>query len=186
MDTNQALKAHAGGEAHAAARLAPLVYAQLRKLAARYLRHERPGHSLCPTDLVHEAYLRLVDPDRINWQGKTHFMSLAARQMRRILVESARAHKAQKRGGGGRRVTLADDLAQVPGSSFDVLALNEAIENLGNLSPRQAEVVELRFFGGLTVSEIAYILDVSERTVKGDWRVARAWLLRELDRRAGH
>jgi len=180
MDATQTLEDHVGGDPGAAAQLLPLVYDRLRALAARYMQRERPGHSLCPTDLVHEAYGRLVDNTRISWQGKTHFFAMAAKQMRRILVDSARAHKASKRGGGLNRVTLDDNAAFTPGIALDFLALNEALEKLSELSSRQGEAVELRFFGGLNVRETAYVLGVSERTVNQDWRTARAWLSREL------
>jgi RNA polymerase sigma factor (TIGR02999 family) len=185
MDVTQALEDHVAGDRGAASQLLPLVYDRLRALAARYMRQERPGHSLCPTDLVHEAYVRLVDITRISWQGKTHFFAMAARQMRRILVESARAHKAQKRGGNLQRVTLDDEAAFSPSVALDVLALNEALERLSELSSRQGEVVELRFFGGLSVRETAYVLGVSDRTIDQDWSVARAWLSRELSRAQG-
>ena len=160
--------------------LLPLVYDELRRLAASYLRRERPGQTLQPTALVHEAYLRLMKdrPDR--WQNRAHFCAIAAHSMRQILIERARARGAQKRGGAQPRVTL--DEALVPGQapSVDLVALDEALERLERLDPEQARLVELRFFGGLTIEETAEAMDISPATVKRHWTVARAWLAREL------
>jgi RNA polymerase sigma factor (TIGR02999 family) len=172
--------AHSDGDPNAASRLLPLVYDQLRALAGKYMQGERPDHTLQPTALVHEAYLRLIDADRIDLQGKTHFFALAATQMRRILAEHARARKAAKRGGGARRVTLSDAKAFREDGVVDMLALDEAMDRLTLESPRQSRVVELRYFGGLSVEETARILDLSASTIKGDWRMAKAWLAREL------
>lgn len=180
MDATAAFEARAAGQRNAAARFVPVVYQQLEALARRYVAGERPGSSLEPNDLVHEAYLRLIDASRISWAGKTHFFAVAAVQMRRVLVDRARAHRARKRGGSFARVTLDEEIAEAPGNTLDVLALEEAIEKLRALDERQAAVIELRFFGGLTNEEVAYVLEVSERTVKEDWRVARAWMAREL------
>lgn len=180
MDPTEALEAHAAGDREVASQLLPLVYRQLRVLAQRYLRRERADHSLQPSDLVHEAYLRLVDASRVSWQGKTHFFAVSARQMRRILVDHARARRAQRRGGGAGRLTLRESIVPSPGTPVDVLALDEALEKLAARSPRQSRIVELRFFGGLTIPETAGALGVSEKTVKQDWRMARVWLLREL------
>lgn len=163
-----------------AARLLPLVYDELRALAASYLRGERPGATLQPTAIVHEAYLRLVDPERVDWKGKTHFFAVAALQMRRILVEHARAAAAEKRGGGLRRVTFSSDMAVAPDRMIELLALDEALAALGRRNERRARVAELRLFAGLLVKETAEHLGVSERTVKDDWRFARAWLMKEL------
>ena len=180
MDTTDALEAHAAGRCAAAPELLPLVYDELRLLAGRYLRGERIDHSLRPSDLVHEAYLRLVDSSRISWQGKTHFFAMSARQMRRILVEHARARNAHKRGGGAKRLAIHENMAASETMSLDVLALDEALDRLATLSPRQSHTVELRFFGGMTIRETAHVLGVSDETVKQDWRMARAWLSREL------
>jgi RNA polymerase sigma factor (TIGR02999 family) len=174
------LASHAAGDGRAADELLPLVYRELRALAAHYLRGERPGATLQPTALVHEAYLRLVDQERIDWQGKTHFYAMAATQMRRILVERARARDAVKRGGGGRRVTLTEALASTADPSVELLALDQALVRLAARSPRQAQVAELRLFAGLLPRETALCLGVSERTIKEDWRVARSWLMKEL------
>ncbi len=179
-EATQVLVDYAGGNAAAASRLLPLVYDELRALAAHYMRNERPDHTLQPTALVHEVYLRLIDASRVDWRGKTHFFALAARQMRRILVEHARAHRASKRGGGARKVTLDEAVAITPNGVLDVLALDAALDRLAQESSRQVKVVELRFFGGLSVEETAHILEVTDRTVQRDWRVAKAWLSREL------
>jgi RNA polymerase sigma factor (TIGR02999 family) len=180
LSPTQALMAHARGDRDAASRFLPLVYDELRRLAGHYMRHERRDHTLEPTALVHEAYLRLIDGPQVDFAGKTHFFALAAKQMRRVLVEYARARKAAKRGGGARKLTLDDTLAVTQDGLLDMLALDEALERLARESPRQSRVVELRFFGGLSLTETADVLDVSEGTVKGDWRVARAWLFRDL------
>jgi RNA polymerase sigma-70 factor (ECF subfamily) len=163
--------------------LLPVVYQELRRLAAGYIRHEKPGQTLQPTALVHEAYLRLMKdrPDR--WQNKAHFCAIAAHSMRQILIERARARNAQKRWGEKARITLEEELVQGGERSVDLLALDEAIERLAALAPEQARIVELRFFGGLTVEETADALDISPATVKRHWTVARAWLARELEGR---
>ena len=163
--------------------LLPVVYQELRRLAAGYIRHEKPGQTLQPTALVHEAYLRLMKdrPDR--WQNKAHFCAIAAHSMRQILIERARARNAQKRWGEKARITLEEELVQGGERTVDLLALDEAIERLAALDPAQARIVELRFFGGLTVEETADALDVSPATVKRHWTVARAWLARELEGR---
>ena len=170
----------ADGDRQAVGRLLPLVYEDFRALASRHLARERAGHTLQPTALVHEAFLKLVDQSRVNWQGRTHFFAVGAQAMRRILVEHARSRKRLKRGGEAHRVLLDEGVALVEGNPADVLALDEALVKLATLDERQARVVEYRFFGGLTMEEIAEVLDVSKRTVEGEWRVARAWLHREL------
>jgi RNA polymerase sigma factor (TIGR02999 family) len=181
----QALIAHSGGDPMAAAELLPLVYGRLRALAGHYMRLERPDHTLQPTALVHEAYLRLIDGAQVDWHGRTHFFAVAAIQMRRVLAEHARSRRAQKRGGGARKVTVSDPVAIIPGGMLDMLVLDEALEKLARHSQRQSRVVELRFFGGLSVEETAHVLEVSPSTVKGDWRVAKAWLARELSTSSG-
>ncbi len=160
--------------------LLPLVYDELRRLAEGYLRRERPGHTLQPTALVHEAYLRLVDQDRVDWQGRTHFLAVGAHMMRRLLIDHARGRGRVRRGGDRQRLTLDDEMAAVAGQDVDLLALHEALETLAELDERQARIVELRFFAGLRVDEVAQVLGVSRRTVEGDWTHARAWLRREL------
>lgn len=161
--------------------LLPLVYQELRRLAASYLRRERPGQTLQPTALVNEAYLRLLKdrPDR--WQNRAHFCAIAAHSMRQILIERARARGAQKRGGARARVTLDEALVAGGNRDIDLVALDEALERLAKLDPEQARLVELRFFGGLTVEETADAMHVSPATVKRHWTVARAWLARELE-----
>ena len=161
--------------------LLPLVYQELRRLAAGYLRRERAGYTLQPTALVNEAYLRLLKdrPDR--WQNRAHFCAIAAHSMRQILIERARARGAQKRGGARARVTLDEALVAGGERSIDLVALDEALERLAALDPDQARLVELRFFGGLTVEETAEAMNISPATVKRHWTVARAWLAREME-----
>lgn len=161
--------------------LMPLVYGELRRLAAHYLRGERPGQTLQPTALVHEAYLRLLKdrPDR--WQNRAHFSAIAAHAMRQILIDRARARDALKRGGGQPRVTFDESLpVQAPDGSIDLLALDAALERLAALDPQQARIVELRYFGGLTIEETAEAMGASPATIKRHWTLARAWLLKEL------
>jgi RNA polymerase sigma-70 factor, ECF subfamily len=171
-----------GDRTAAAAKLMPLVYDEFRALAARHLRRERANHTLQPTALVHEAYMRLIDQTRVGWQGRTHFFAVGAQAIRRILVDHARQRKRQKRGGGAQKITLDDSVALAPQREEQVLALDEALEKLTKLDPRQAQVVEMRFFAGMSVEEVADQLGVSKRTVEGDWTMARAWLMRELSR----
>ena len=177
---SQVLNEIKNGDQRAADKLLPLVYDEFRALARHYLAQERANHTLQPTALVHEAYMKLVDQTRVDWQGRSHFFAVAAQAMRRILVDHARARQRDKRGGGRARVALEEDVALSPQKDEDVLALDEALQALAKLDPRQAKVVELRFFGGLSVEEVAQALGVSKRTVEGDWTFARAWLSREL------
>lgn len=170
----------AAGEDDATERLMPLVYDQMRQIAQRLLRHESPGHTLQPTALVNEAFLRLAGKNNIDWQGKTHFFAIGAKVMRRILVDHARGKRAQKRGGEQCRIPLSDELCVSNRNDEDVLAIEEALEKLEDLDARQAKVVELRFYGGLTVEEVAEALGVSKRTIESDWTMVRAWLRREL------
>lgn len=161
--------------------LIPLVYEELRKLAHSFMRSEGRNHTLQTTALVHEAYVRLVDQRAAKWQNRAHFFAIAAQAMRRILVDHARAHLATKRGGEVERVPLEDDLVSLsPLQSATLVSLDEALTRLATIWPRQSQVIELRFFGGLTEEEAAEILKVSSRTVKRDWRLARAWLNREI------
>ncbi|HYU78679.1 MAG TPA: sigma-70 family RNA polymerase sigma factor [Vicinamibacterales bacterium] len=171
------------GDPLAVSKLMPLVYDELRKLAASYLRRERPGQTLQATALVNEAYIRLIAERAHNWQNRTHFLAIAALSMRQILVQRARRRHAAKRGGDPERITLDEQLvpsaANRPGD-IDVLALDRALQRLSALDERQAKVVELRYFGGLTVEETADVLGISPATVKRHWTIARAWLRREL------
>ena len=181
------LKEAGGSDRASAEELLPHVYDELRLLARRYLSRERPGHTLQPTALVHEAYIKLVDQSKVDWQGRTHFFAVGAKVMRHLLIDHARSKGRAKRGGDQQKVTLADGLTPFGNRQLDtedLLALNEGLDRLAELDERQARVVELRFFGGLTVPEVALILGVSERTVEGDWAHARAWLKRELSRRS--
>jgi len=168
----------AGDEAEASA-LLELVYDELRGLAGGYLRSERADHTLQPTALAHEAWMRLVDQSRVQWQGRAHFLAVAAQAMRRILVDHARSKKRQKRGGAWQRVELDPELVQTA-ESLDLVALDSALEKLKALDARQAQVVELRFFAGLPVKEVAEVLGVSVGTVERDWRFASAWLAATL------
>lgn len=167
------------GDQEAYARLIPLVYAELQRVARGHLRREGRAHSIEPTILVHEAYLRLADAD-VEWRNRTHFVSVAATVMRRILVERARTRLAHKRGGDALRVTLSDRIAAPPARSLDLLMLDEALDQLRLLDARQADALELSYFGGLTYAEIGEALGVSEATVDRDLRHGRAWLRRQL------
>jgi RNA polymerase sigma-70 factor (ECF subfamily) len=171
------------GDREALARLLPIVYGELRRLAAKYMRGEKPGQTIQGTELVHEAYLRLLGQEQIDWQGKSHFFAMAAKSMRRILVERARRKMAAKHGGGAK-VQLEETLVFSPDKSKDIVALDEALQRLEEVSPRQSRIVEMRFFGGLGVEEIAKIEGISPRTVKHDWSLARAWLHHEIARAA--
>jgi len=174
------LRAWRDGDASAFEQLIPIVYDELRRIARRHMAGERPSHTLQTGALINEAYMRLVDINQIDWQGRAHFMAMAAQTMRRVLIEAARARQRQKRGGGIERVTLDEHGIVAPGQGPDVLALNDALDALAAVSPRKAQVIELRFFAGLTNAEAAEVLHVSEDTVRRDWRLARAWLFREL------
>lgn len=178
--TELLVKRHGADRAPVAAELIPLVYDQLRELARRYFRHERRGHTLQPTAIVHEAYLRLVDQTRIDWQGRTQFFAVAAVAMRRVLVDHARAQQRARRGGGRCKVQLDSRLSPVDGGECEILSVHEALERLAMLDERGAKVVEMRFFGGLDMAEVAAALGVSKRTVENDWKHAKAWLRSEL------
>jgi RNA polymerase sigma-70 factor, ECF subfamily len=182
-DVTRLLVAWRGGDADAFDQLIPLVYQELRRVAHRYMRDERHNCPLQTTALVNEAYLRLIDVTRVDWQSRTHFLAVSANMMRRILVEAARRRNADKRGGDASHVALEEGLIPQPDRGADLLALDEALDTLAALSARKARVVELRYFGGLTVEETAEVLGVSPETVGRDWKVARLWLRNEL--RAG-
>jgi RNA polymerase sigma factor (TIGR02999 family) len=172
------------GNADALQRLLPLVHDELRRLARRRMARERPGHLLQPTALVNEVYLRLVDLQRLDWRDRSHFLAMAARLMRRTLVDIARAEHAHKRGGGLQRVTFDPDLPVAGDASDDLLALDRALAGMASRYERHARVVELRAFGGLSVEEAADVLQVSTQTVVRDWRFAKQWLKRELARQS--
>lgn len=161
-------------------RLVALVYRELRRIAAAHMRRESPTHSLQPTALVHEAYMRLVKATRIEWQDRAHFFSVASNLMRRILVEHARSNHADKRGGDAEIVWLDEELMQSPARALELCALDDALKGLAEVEQRPAKIVEMRFFAGMSEEEIGEVLGISARTVKRDWRMARAWLLHEL------
>jgi RNA polymerase sigma factor (TIGR02999 family) len=161
-------------------KMMPAIYDELRRQAARYLRQERPGHTLQTTALIHEAYVRLVDQRNVQWQNRAHFFGIAAQMMRRILVDHARTKKRAKRGGSDIKVSLDDNAVAVKGQDLDVVAVDEALSRLAKIDEQQSRVVELRFFSGLTVEETAEVMGISPATVKRDWSMAKAWLHREL------
>ena len=175
------LRAWADGDDGALERLTPLVEAELRRLARGYMARERRDHTLQPTALVNEAFLRLTEARRIRWQDRAHFLGISARLMRRVLVDHARSKAYLKRGGGAERVTLVEGLVTSPEPALDVVALDRALDALAAADARKGRVIELRYFGGLSVEETAEVLHVSADTVKRDWRLAKLWLLRELD-----
>ena len=174
------LLAWRSGDERALALLMPAVHHELRRLARRQMRGERQGHTLQTTALVNEAYLRLIDLSRVRWQDRVHFFAMSARLMRRILVDHARARQVQKRGGGAGTVTFDEALAVGAERGADLVALDDALEALSAVDPRKCQVIEMRFFGGLTVDETAEALQVSGETVMRDWRLAKVWLLREM------
>lgn len=179
-DVNVLLSQLTQGDQAAGERLMPLVYDELKHLARSYMRRERQDHTLQTTALAHEAYLKLVRQQSTNWQGRSHFFGIAAQLMRRILIDHARSHLREKRGGTHVVLPLNEALAFSPEHSEDLLKLDEALQRLSKLDPRQGEIVELRFFGGLSVEETAEFLAISPKTVKRDWAVAKAWLYAEL------
>jgi RNA polymerase sigma factor (TIGR02999 family) len=179
------LSALSRGDEDAGAKLIPVVYDELRRLAGSYMRRERADHTLQATALVHEAFLKLVEQQSVNWQSRAHFFGVAAQLMRRILIDHARGHLRQKRGGEYKKVSLNDAFIFSPEQSAELIAVDESLQRLAKLDERQARVVELRFFGGLSVEEAAAVLGISAKTVKRDWSVARAWLYADLKEHAG-
>lgn len=173
------LRAWESGDHEALNRLMPLVYDQLRRAARNHMRRERAGHTLQATALVNEVYVRLVDVTGVRWQDRAHFFAIAASMMRRILLDAARARAAGKRGGGELHITLPEDVVAL-NQATDLVAIDDALQALATVDSRKARVVELRFFGGLSVEEIADVLNISPQSVKRDWKLARAWLLKEL------
>ena len=182
----QLLLAWREGQPSALEKLIPQVHAELRRIARRYMIGERNGHSLQTTALVNEAFLRLVDSQQVNWQCRAHFFAISAQLMRRVLVDHARARNYQKRGAGAYNVTLDEAKVGPQERGQDLVALDDALQALAEFDPRKGQVVELRFFGGLSVEETAEVLKVSQDTVLRDWRLAKAWLRREMDRRGLH
>ena len=181
-EVTRLLLAWNAGDRAALERLMPLVYAELRELAKRHFRKERPGHTLQPTAVVHEAYFRLIDQTRVTWKNRGHFLAIASQAMRRILIDHARGRGAEKRGGEVEKVTLDVAIASPePAREVDILALDEALERLKGLDGTQAQIVELRFFGGLTIEETADVMETSPSSIKRDFRSAKAWLFRELN-----
>jgi RNA polymerase sigma-70 factor (ECF subfamily) len=185
-DVTALLSQLARGDEQAASNLIPLVYKELRQIAGRHMRQERPDHTLQATALVHEAYIKLVDQHPANWANRAHFFAVAAQVMRHILVDHARGHLRDKRGGGQPHVELQEGLAFAPEQSTELVEIDAALQQLAELDPRQAKIVELRFFGGLTVEETAAVLGISAKTVKRDWSVAKAWLHGELKHSHGN
>lgn len=181
-ETTQLLRAWAGGDQEALVALVPRVYRELRRLAGRCLRNERPGQSLQVTDLVHEAYLHLADVTQLDWQHRSHFFAVSASLMRRILVDRARRRTAAKRGGAAAGIDIEQALDLSTRRSAELVALDDALDTLATVDPRKARVVELRFFAGLEVKETAAVVGVSPETVMRDWKLAKAWLLKELNK----
>lgn len=182
QEVTQLLVAWSNGDQSALEQLMPLIYDELHRLAHRYMRRENPGHSLQTTALVNEAYVRLTEGKPVNWQNRAHFFAVSANVMRRILVDIANAHGAQKRGGNMQQVTFDNALLIAQDKEADLVALDDALNELAKVDGRKAQVIELRFFGGLSVEETAEVLKVSADTVLRDWRLAKSWLLRELSR----
>ena len=176
------MKAWGSGDEAALGSLAECVYPELRRMARRYMKDEAQGNSLQATALVHEVYLRLVDVNNVEWRGRAQFFAIAAQMMRRVLVDAARTHGSRRRGGAPAKVNLDDSAVLSPSPDRSILAVDEALTAFSQLAPRQAKVVELRYFGGLTEEEIVAALDISARTVRRDWNLAKAWLSRELKR----
>jgi RNA polymerase sigma factor (TIGR02999 family) len=181
-EVSQLLRAWSNGDKTAFDKLMPLVYEELRQMAKRYMERQPVGHSLQTTALIHEAYLRLVDQPEVQWQNRVHFFGVAAKAMRHILVDHARTRQAAKRGGAVRQVTLDEAATISVERTAELVALDDALESLAAFDQRKSQVVELKYFGGLTVEETAKVLKVSPRTVAQDWRLARTWLLRELSK----
>ena len=179
-EVTQLLLAWSDGDQAALDKLTPLVYEELRRMAHRYMNRERPGHTMQTTALVNEAYIRLVNRKNVHWENRAHFFAIAAQLMRTILVDHARSHAYQKRGGGARNITLDEAMVVSQQRAADVVALDEALKELAKIDPQQSRIVELRFFGGLTIEETAEVLGLSPATIKREWSTAKAWLYHEL------
>jgi len=171
------------GDGEALQRIIPLVYDELRKIAGSYMRRERPDHTLQATALLNEAYLRLIDQTRVTWRSRAHFIGIAATMMRRVLMDHAREYRAVKRGSGGQKLALDEALGIPEKREVDLIALDDALRELEKMDPRQGQIVEMRFFGGLEVEEVAEVLGISPATVKRDWAVAKVWLRRQMSQR---
>jgi len=184
-EITQLLKAWGGGDEAALPQLADRVYPELRRMARRYMKNEADGNSMQATAIVHEVYLRLIDVSKVEWQARAQFFAMAAQMMRRILVDAARARGSQKRGGAATKVNFDETVVVSPAPDRSILELDQALTAFSQLAPRQAKVVELRYFGGLTEEEIVAALNISPRTVRRDWDLARSWLLRELSHSGG-
>ncbi len=183
QEVTQLLIAWSSGDKAALDKLMPLIHQELRRLAHRYMSRERPGHTLQTTALVNEAYLRLVNRKDVHWQNRTHFFAIAAELMRTILVDHARSHAYAKRGGGLRKIELDEAMIVSQERAVEVLALDEVLKELADIDPQQSRIVELRFFGGLTIEETAEVLGLSPATIKREWSTAKAWLYHELAKR---
>jgi RNA polymerase sigma factor (TIGR02999 family) len=181
-DVTQLLISWGKGDKQALDKLMPLVYGELHRIASRYLRRERKGHTLQTTALINEAFLRVVDQNSVNWQNRAQFFGVAAQMMRRILVDHARSHLYAKRGGGAQKLTLDEAIAMPQERDFELVALDDALTTLAAIDPQQSRIIELRFFGGLTIEETADVLGISPATVKRDWNMAKAWLYGEIKR----
>lgn len=179
-DITRILEAIDAGDSSAPERLLPVVYNELRRLAHGYMKNERSDHTLQATALVHEAYIQLVDWKNVSWQNRAHFFAAAAQMMRKILVDHAREKKAQKRGGGMRTIALDEAVSFPHSNDLDIVSVDDALVDLASFDPQQARIVELRFFGGLTIEETAHALGISESTVKRDWQIAKAWLYNRI------
>ena len=184
-DVTQLLQQWRAGNKQAVDQLLPLVYSELRRLASIHLRNERPGHTLQSTALVHEAYLRLIGQRDVDWQSRAHFFGLASQMIRRILVDHARNRNAAKRGAGVTRLALDEEIGTGGKKDVDLEALDDALNGLQSIDPQQARIVELRFFGGLTVEQTSEVMGISPATIYREWATARAWLFRELSGREG-
>jgi RNA polymerase sigma-70 factor (ECF subfamily) len=182
-DVTRLLVASSQGDQEALDKLLPLVYTELRHLAERYLHRERPDHTLQPTALVHEAYLRLIDQD-VSWQNRAHFFGVAAEMMRRILIDHARKHQAAKRGSGGIKISLDEAIDLTDERAAELIALDDALKALAEFDPQKSRIVELRFFGGLSIEETAAVLDIGTATVIRQWKMAKAWLYHEVNQKS--
>ena len=182
-EVTELLTAWSGGDKAALDKLMPLIHQELRRLAHRYMSRERPGHTMQTTALVNEAYIRLVNREGVHWQNRAHFFAIASQLMRHILVDHARSHAYAKRGGGAQTISLDEAMVVSQERAAEVVALDDALKELADIDPQQSRIVELRFFGGLTIEETAVVLGLSPATIKREWSTAKAWLYHELARK---